>query len=682
MRGFFILVLICLLFISIHTNANAENSFKGHNKTDKIERLLQKKPDDKKLLNVALENAMTNQDWNKAIFYNDELLKLEPDSENLLKNKGDLYFLNKDITNAINIYKELAKKYDKNEYFLTLAKLYIAKKEFIIARLISESLYQENPDNPEIADALLESLLGMHKTKEAYWFVKNNHLEKTKNGYTALGDIAIMDKNYKVAMSNYTSALELNPESLILKDKLKQSRRLFKNVNSSPQYYYENLDDSYDMPDNIETQIDTEYSELERSTNEKSRVIFYDILSANPNYVPTKTGLTRTYLGTSHDLSILEALENMPVNDKTKLLKAQAYYNMNMWTDAKEIIKDVHTKEAEELKYKIRKTQAIVFSPSYSFFSQQLADEFDLDIQQFGARLSKNIDNNKSVFLDYNVIIYSSGRIRHENNVTHEFKGGIKSRFNEEWEYRGDLGVKVFEYGHGDMIITDSWIKHYFNDKFNLKIGFRRDNIEQTYLSAVGRLVNGIFTGRAADNKLYAEYNLALPYGFYAFGFGSYGAITAQNLPTNQYTEGMIGIGKLLYNNPKNKWINTFGMDVVSYNSAYQYNLLKIPETATTFFGGYFSPSYYNATTVNLRVDGNIKKWHLKYGIDAFGGVQTAMSPDMTIPAWGVAPYISYDVNENLTINVSYDHFVYADVQRDQFIVNAIIRGFKKRSKN
>lgn len=425
--------------------------------------------------------------------------------------------------------------------------------------------------------------------------------------------------------------------------------------------------------------LDSEYLEVAKNSAEKSRVIFYDLLNANPNYVPTRTGITRSFIGTSNDFSVLEDLKKFPQNDKTKLIKAQVYYDMNMWSNAKEILKGVKTKEAEELNYKIRRDEAITITPSYSFFFQQLADEFDLDMHQFGTRLSKNTAGNKNVFMDYNVIIYTSGGPNRLNNVTNELKGGIKSRVNEKWEYRGDIGVKAFQFDNGAMILTDSYIKHYFNDRFNMKLGFRRDNIEQSYLSAVGRPVNGVFTGRAADNKCYAEFNGILPRGFYTFGFGSYGIIGEQNLPTNQYGEGMVGVGKLLYNNPKNKWVNVVGLDVMSYNSAYKYNLLAVPESPTAFFGGYFSPSYFNADTLNLRVEGLIKKWHLKYGIDGFGGIQTAMSPDKTVPAWGVAPYISYEVNDNVSINLSYDHYVYADIQRDQFIINAVIRGFDVR---
>ena len=522
----------------------------------------------------------------------------------------------------------------------------------------------------------------LHKTSE------------DKNFITQMYEQELKQENWSQALFYLEKLLLLEPDcelllkekaelgSILSQQKIKQAYWLVKTEDFGETEVADNEINISNQPvnelANVDSTYNPDYSQVDRESSEKNRVIFYDLLSANPNYVPTKTGLTRSYMGSSNDFFILQELEKMPQNDKTKFLKAQTYYDMNMFSDAKRIIEGVETKEAEGLKYRIRREDAIVFTPSYSFFFQQLAEQFDLDIHQFGNRFSKNIEGNRNVFMEYNVIVYS-GSNANLNNVTHEFKGGVRARPSAQWEYRSDIGAKVFEFDNGAMIVTDSWIKHYFNDKFNLKLGFRRDNIEQSYLSAVGRYVNGVFMGRAADNKLYLEFNGVLPRNFYTFGFFSGGLITEQNLPTNQYGEGMLGLGRILYNNSKNKWINTFGADIISYNSAYQKNLLKIPVSPGVFVGGYFSPSYFNATTLNLRAEGNIKKWNLRYGIDTFGGVQTAMSQDMTIPAWGVAPYLSYDVNDNICINVAYDHYVYADIQRDQFIVNAVIRGFDRR---
>ena len=418
-----------------------------------------------------------------------------------------------------------------------------------------------------------------------------------------------------------------------------------------------------------------------QENNDKS--IFYtdNLFESDLNYKPAQIATAQSFITNDEKLTALEILDKIEPDDETKLLKAQTYYDMRMWSDAKQVLNGVSTKDAEALKYKIRRDEAIAITPTYSFFFQQLADEFKLDYHKFGINVSKNVDDNKNVFMEYNNIIYSSrGRLQ-LNNVTNEFRGGVQSRPNKAWEYRADLGVRAFEFGDGAMLVTDSWLKHYFDDKLSIKLGVKRINMEQSYVSAVGEPINGIFTGRAADNKFYLDIQRKLPHQFYAYVTGAYGVICAQNLPTNQYLEGLVGAGKLLYNNPRNKWINTFSADIISYNSAYQYNLLRLYNNRGQLFGGYFSPSYFNATTLNLKAEGNIEKWRLKYGLKGFGGIQTAMSPDQTTQTWGFSPYITYKINDNVSINALYSHFTYADLVRDQFIISAVIRVFNKRSK-
>lgn len=696
------------------------------------------------------------------------------------------------------------------EYGLTLSNLYLANQDFTNAEKTLESMYNTNSNNTMVVEAYLNTLVAQQKITQAYKVVKTSHLEKTKEGYTVLGDMAMKDKCFDAARNNYFKALQFDPENLILKNKLAKAYRSLECINGATKIYQQILAKD---PDNLQAKVGLGYLEIDKKNFEKSRKIFCEILAKTPCYKSAQKGIVHSYLANGDSLKALEILNNMPADADIKLMKAKIYYDIGMHSDAlknipnksecelntktngnsrkpritfdeskikmlAEILKskanknlktfkiisdESHLKSnpenrtnetlqmlegaltgaepnitpelfenilemetetygvapsrsnlytlpslpsytsvtvpepsttlhatvyenAKDLKYKIKRNGAITLTPSYSFMFQQLADEFDLDYHKFGIQMSKATEGNKNVFMEYNVIIYTSGRIAKTetrlNNLTNEFRGGIQARPSEKWEYRTDLGVKAFEFGNGAMMTTDSWLKHYFSDKFNLKLGYRRNNIEQSFLSAVGEPVNGVFTGRAADNKVYLEFERKLPRGFYTFGRGGYGIIYAQNLLTNQYSEGVLGLGKLLYNNPKNKWVNVFGFDFISYNSSYQYNLLNIYDKAGHLFGGYFSPSYFNANTLNLKLEGNIEKWHLRYGVKGFGGIQTTMSPDSTTPAWGFSPYIAYDLNDNVCINLAYNHYNYASVQRDQFIINAVIRGFKRHVKD
>jgi len=673
-----------------------------------IEQLLQKRPNDKDLLSLALEYSMAAKDWEKGLFYVEKLLAFEPTSEKLLKTQGDLYATIKDFPQAVQSYEQLVKHYPKLKYYMELANFYMANKEFVKAEAVLEPMYNSNLDNtsPEstkIIEVYLNSLLAQQKIMQAYCVIKTNHLENTKDGYMILGDIAMTNKDYECARVNFRNALIFDPESDILQNKLAQSYRMLKCLNTSEKIFNNVLSKD---PCNLEARLGLGSLEIDKKNFENSRRVFCSILRENPDYRPAKIAIANSYIANDDNFAALETLENMPQDEEVKLMQDQTRYKMGIRPVVFKAIPDVPEmnvpledvsyeseinpnralngavfEDRKELEYKKRRNEAITLVPTYSIFTQQLADQFRLNYIKGGINLSKIIDGNKLVFMGYNVIVYSSGSPQFLNNFVNEFRAGIQARPRDKWEYRADVGVKAFQFGDGAMLITDSWIKHYFNDKFNLKVGVMRNNIEQSYLSAVGERVDGVFTGRAADNKFYLEAQGKLPHQIYTYARGAYGIITAQNLVTNQYFEGYVGVGKLLYNNPKNKWINTFATDIVSYNSAYQYNLLNIYDSTGALFGGYFSPSYFNATTANLKLEGHFNKLPLRYGIKAFGGIQNALTPDQTTPTWGYSPYLSYAINDKISIYAAYNHFNFADVQRDQFIFSAVIRGFNNGEK-
>jgi len=699
-----------------------------------IENVIQNNPESlvgqncTELSKLALKYSMADKNWDKAIVYTDKLLEFEPNSQNLLKSKVDLYLIKKDLPNAIKTYGEIVKIYPTEEHKLALAELFMAYQDFASACVLLEPIYNANPNEPKIVDAYLDVLLAQKKNREAYNLLKKYNRLDTKVGSIVLGDLAMQDENYGKAAKNYCKAFKLAPDDLIVKNKLALAYRSGRCINASTKLYQDVLAKD---PQNLEAMLGLGSLEADKKNFEKARLLFQNILNDNPDYLPAKIAIINSYLINDDNLQALEHLKKMPQDDNVKLMMAQTYYKMGMYSDALKVVSDALEmnskpeesgyengsfsdiynfnsnspemnvklaqpeyetdtatlsgsvyKNSKNLKYNIQRSQAITLTPSYSFLIQKLAQEFKLDYHKFGLQLAKSIEGNRNVFVEYNNYIYSSGDLNQLNNVTNEFRAGIQARPYERWEYRADLGVKSFEFGDGAMLNTDSWIKHYFNDSFNLKLGAKRNNIEQSYVAAVGEPIDGIFTGRAADNKFYFDFQKKFPNQIYTYGLGSYGVITAQNLVTNQYVEGMIGFGKLLYNNPQNKWVNTFSSDIVSYNSSYQYNLVDIYSHTGRLYGGYFSPGYFNATTLNLKLEGKIKKWELKYGIKAFGGIQNAITPDGTTPTWGVSPYISYHLNDNVSFNMAYNHFTYADVQRDQLIVNAVIRGFKKHAKN
>lgn len=652
-----------------------------------IENLLQKDVNNQKLLNLALEYSMASKKWDKAMIYTNQLLVFTPELEKLLKTKSDIYSIQKDFPNAIKSYENLIALYPKQEYKLILLDLYMANQNFAQAQVLIEPLYQQNPSNEKIIKSYLNILMAQNKTQKAYEIVRIHQLENTKEGALVLADLSMLKKDYNSARCYYLKALNFAPEDNSIKNGLAQSYRMLKKIDCATALYQDIL---YKNPNNLNARLGLGYLEIDKKEYENSRNIFQNILVNDPENKPAKVGVANSYIANGDNLQTLKTLKQMPQDNEIRLMEAQTYYNMSMPTDAKQILSGVINKDAEDLKYKIRRDEAITIIPTYSLLTQNLAQQFNLSCNQMGIRASQKTKNNLELFTEYNMYVYGSGNIQPIqpnqsgilHNVTNEVRGGVLGRPNQKNEFRADIGTKIFQFDQGYMINTDSWIKHYFSDKFNLKLGAKRNNLEQSYLSAVGMLVGGVFTGQVADNRAYLEYESKLPKQFYSFGRYSYGVMTAQNLQNNPYMEGMVGVGRVVYNNPDNKWINTVNLDLVSYNSGYRYNLLDIYDNLGNLYGGYFSPQYFTANTLGAKIEGKIKKWNLKYGVKGFGGGQYASRPHLATSTWGIAPYLAYDLNDNVTFNVSYSHYNYGDIQRDLFMFNAVIRGFKRRAKN
>lgn len=675
-------------FEKINTNSIEDTKFLAflYSKTDDnkkaleiIENALQTSPQNKDLLKLALQYSMAEKNWDSSIIYSKKLLAFMPDSEKLLKIVGDLYSAKEDFPNALEYYEKLVRLYPKFEYQTELANLYMANKEFEAAETLLAPLYEQYPDDKTVIVAYLNSLSAQQKLLESYCIVRDRNLFDTKEGYTILGDLDMKYKHYDSAGNNYYKALQFEPESLALQNKLADSYRLFGCFDGAEKIYCNILRKD---PKYIGARMGLGSIQIERKHYNDARKIFCCILKEKPDYKPAKVGIAYSYIANGDRFSALDMLNQVTPDDETKLLKANIYYDLGMPTDAKQTIASSNTWDTKDLKYKIKRDNAITITPTYSFLKQTLGENFRLNYHMGGVRVAQNIDRNTNVFMNYNAYVYTSEDSEGLTNVTNEFRGGLHGHPAPRTEYHTDVGVKVFEHNNGSMIVTDDWIKYNVTDNLALKLGFYRDNLIQTYTSAVGRNLDGIFTGRVADTRTYLEYDMKFPHDYYSFGRAVYGVMYAQNLPTNQYLEGMFGVGKLLYNNPKNPIIQKVNFDLVSFNWTYQYNLLNLYNSAGVLFGGYFSPNFFSSNTANLKLQGEIKKLRLKYGCTGFAGVQYSNAPVFTELAWGVGPFLSYRLNDHIDINASYQYFDWAFMKRHIFMVSAVFRGFRRNAKD
>lgn len=675
-------------FERINTNSVEDTKFLAflYSKTDDnkkaleiIENALQASPNNKELLALALQYSMAEKNWDSSIIYSKKLLAFMPNSEKLLKTIGDLYSTKEDFANALVYYEKLVRLYPTLDYQIQLANLYMANKEFESAESLLAPLYEQYPNDKTVIVAYLNSLSAQQKLLESYCVVKDKNLFDTKEGYTILGDLDMKYKHYDSAANNYSKALQFEPESLALQNKLADSYRLFGCIEGAEKIYCNILRKD---PQYIGARMGLGSIEIKRKHFNDARRIFCCILREKPDYKPAKVGIAYSYIANGDRFSALDTLNQVEPDDETRLLKANIYYDLGMPTDARRTISPSNTWDAKDLKYKIRRDNAITITPTYSFLKQTLGENFRLNYNMGGVRVAQNIDRNTNVFMNYNVYVYTSEDSEGLTNVTNEFRGGVHGHPTPRMEYHTDVGVKVFEFDNGSMIVTDDWVRYHVTDNLALRLGFYRDNLIQTYTSAVGRPIDGIFTGRVADTRTYLEYDMKFPHDYYSFGRACYGVMYAQNLPTNQYLEGMFGVGKLLYNNPKNPIIQKVNFDLVSFNWTFQYNLLNLFNSAGVLFGGYFSPNFFSSNTANLKLQGEIKKLRLKYGCTGFAGVQYSNAPVFTELAWGVGPFLSYRLNDHVDINASYQYFDWAFMKRHIFMVSAVFRGFRRNGQS
>lgn len=642
-----------------------------------VNNALNANPDDLDLLGLAVKYSMLEKDWDAAMSHVNHALTLNPNSETFLMSLGDLHALKLDYDKAQEVYKKLIELYPKNEYKITLANLYQKSQDFEAAEGIMKPIYGATPTDTGVIATYTNILLYQARTQDAYELVKKHSLEKTKVGLHAQGDIAALENDFKKAQGFYEECLKLDEENEYVRLKLAKILRLQKKYDEAEEIYQNML---VRDPQNINAKLNLGYLEVERKNFQQAREYFKSVLFNKPGSREAMIGIAYSHLANGEPLNTLRVLKQLPPDEEVNYLIAKTYYYMEMYSDAKNVLRGSVSENADELRYKISHIRAFTFTPSYLMFFQQFSDVYDLNVKRPGVNFSKYIGRNMEAFVEYNVYVYSSGTNildNQLNNVTNELRCGVDGRPSEKWEVRADIGLKVFEYS-GDMLITESWLKYHFNDFVTLKAVFRRNNLEQSFLSAVGRLVDGVFTGRVAENKAELELEVTLPKRYYSFARVGGGCMNGQNLQTNPFIDGMLGFGRVIYDNSENKWIQIVTADVASYNTSYQINQFTILSATGIAFGGYFSPNFYTANTLNVKLQGRISKWHLVYGLKSFIGNQTSISPDKNSIALGILPFFSWDLNDHISINASYSFSNYIDIVRHLALISVNIRGFAK----
>lgn len=414
----------------------------------------------------------------------------------------------------------------------------------------------------------------------------------------------------------------------------------------------------------------------------QARSVYDNILIKTPYDKFAQMGLTHSYISEGSELKALQELKRLPETNDIQYLKAKAYYNLELFEDAYKILKTLpQTDEVLELENEIKRKRAYQFVSGYELYVQKLNEEYKMDANKI---LFSNscYEKNLQVYFDYILFIYTSGVLQGQgpeplNDVTNEIRLGTQGRLNEKIALRADIGVKAFQQ-YGVMLLTDTWVKYYVNDAFNVKLGFHRNNTEQSFLSAVGVNIDGRFTGQVADNNLYLDMTYRLPKRSYVFTKGGIGAKDGYNMPSDLYWEGMFGIGKLIRYDLTKPYLQKVSLDLVSYQSGYEFNLQNLYDKQGLLYGGFFSPKWYSDNTVNMNFAGKIKNTNFSYGFGAFAGWQFALSPDQSLFIYGASVDGKYRLNDHISFELQYRYYKYANITRNQFLFDLVISLFKK----
>lgn len=648
-----------------------------------IKDLLIQYPNNHELLDLAIQYSMLQTDYDSALFYINNAIALNYDLERFLKIQSDIYLMENDFVNAIYSYTNLYKNYPTAEYAISLSNLYRIIHDYKNAEyVILPYLLIETPSS-DIVTSYINLLLEQNRFDDALDIVISQQLEDSYLGLIVQGGVKFSKNKYKEAEYYYLRALKIDSSQeetwlkladiYIAQNKFRGAEKIY--------CYYLNKDNN-----DILARMGLGNLALKKEDFKKSREIFKSVLCIEPSYSDAQMGMVNTYIYNEENLKAISELNKIPLNDNVLYTKAEVFNSINMNSDAKRQLSGIIYKDADELRYKIKKDNATTITMNYTLFIQILAETYKLNMNKWGTNVSQPIGNNTRAFMEYNQYVYSSGQLPtgRFNDFVNEPRMGVEGRPTKSLEYRADIGAKIYQ-TEGIMANTDSWIRKYFNDRFNLRLGFRRNNVEQTYLSAVGTKIDGVFTGQVADNKIYLDYEAKFPKRYYSLGRFSYGDMMGQNLPNNQYLEGMLGFGKIFIDRPKAECgFNLVSAEVISYNSAYEHNLLNLYNSAGQVFGGYFSPAFFTANTLNAKAEGKFKCLkNFRYGLKTFVGSQNAIKPTGANPAWGVGAYVTYDVNDHISFNLGYTYYNYVEVQRNLATLNIIIRVFnsKKRRK-
>ena len=638
----------------------------------------------KEYFDGSLKDGITKEDWQKVLKDVNLALGVFPDDELYLKIKAGAYWNVGNYDDAIKTYEYLIKIYPAPNHKANLEEIKTHKAEHEYALRNIENVDSNDWDMGDVVPLYLNTIYMQQKINKSYRLIGKFALQDMALTHSRAEDLFLLNSAKLGEQERREAVQKFNDNPILTKLKQANVFQVKGELKKARELYEEVLQAD---PDNIDAQMGMGYSKFSERDFKVAREMFVKIYEKYPDYTDAKIAISNSYGADARYLNALEVLDGLPDTNKTRYLRGLIYGEIDMPNSSLDVLKGDDSERSNELKDSIYRKKSPRLIPDYSFLNQTLADRFRLNSYKTGVKLQEGFRGNVFGYFSYERVHLGSGNIGNRifttntNDINLTFFGRPKRRL----EFQTDIGARFFRLGtdgspSGAMLTTDSWVKYYFSDTLDVQLGFSRENLEESFLSASGAFVApNVFAGRVSDNRLYLNINQRLPKSSYAYFNGSLGLREGKSLPNNIYADSLLGVGKVVYENYKNRFFNIMAVDLATYNAGFRCDVLD-EFGSDALFGVYFSPPYFNANSLSLRLEGYNYAIRLRYGIKAFVASQSATRAQ-TNTQTGVcfAPYISWAPNERLTLNAVFHYSNFADVQKYYAMFQLQIKLYKNK---
>ncbi len=687
----------------------------------------------KNLININL--AQNNHV--EALNYLNHAILMEPENIELKLKLIDTMFAIGDPAAAGDILEELVKIKDNKELKIKLTDSYLASGQYEKAVKTLQPLVNRYPDDKNLKIKYADSLLALKNYDEAYEVLRPFLDEKKKDTelIKKLSNLLLTMKKFEQNEVLLNWAHKNNPENDDIKKLLADTNLYLENYEEALAYYneisdknkdeniiyamaeanrflqdYNKADELYDRLSKnekykIKAKIGKAYINIDRNKLYQAKKDFKEILELNKNNYEAKLGLAIAHNSTEDFLTGLEILDTLEENDKIRYEKGNAYFKMQMYSDALENLKNNKLLKAQRLQGRVLNRMEIRATPEFDFsatnFPQGGANpNTKLRFSSYGVEFSDypqylGLEKTNLKFKSrWNITPYYSGSgTSSRNALANYYSVGFEGRPYRNLATDNEFGLKFFNTGDGLIEAKSLWDIH-VNDTVKLHFGYERFNIEETLLSTAGIKpatgpFAGMLVGQAVNNKFKLfGYTLRFPYDWFSYGSYSLGNISGINIADNSYSEGVIGLGKVLYTRPEGRLLDLIMPEYTFYYTGYDKNLLGfggaslnsnpvgssgISPFTSPLVGGYFSPEYLISNQIALHLRGTIKKLNTKYYLIGFTGLQNVANNSMDI-TWGARIKLTYNEEGPFGLAISYGIQDYDVIMKHYIMAQVLTR--------